>query len=146
MAKTETVVIADEYRDKYTVDDKVRTASGGKSISCGDQVAQALNGLTVDQLARVAKSAGLDLGKWKHLNPGMQRMNLGNSMRARMENGDNYEKEDIARIKKALSEAKAMTREGKVVEVKKAVKKVKEKAKKAKRMPKAKPAPEAVSA
>ena len=108
------VVVSDEYRDKYTTSD-VRTPSGAKSISCGDQVAQALNGLDVSQLAQVAKAAGLDFKKWSHLNPGMQRMNLGNSLRARVES-----KEHGATAKKAVALGKGMERTGKVPEKKKA--------------------------
>lgn len=129
--KAEAVVVSDEYRDKYKVSD-VRTPSGAKSISCGDTVAAALNGLSVDQLSKVAKIAGLDFKKWSHLNPGMQRMNLGNSLRARVES-----KEHGAVAKKALSEAKGMERTGKVPEKRapkaKAAKKTKAAKKKAHR-------------
>jgi colicin import membrane protein len=102
------VVVSEEYRDKYKLSD-VRTPSGAKSISCGDQVAQALNGLDVAQLGQVAKAAGLDFKKWSHLNPGMQRMNLGNSLRARAESAEHG-----AVAKKAISLGKGMERTGKV--------------------------------
>lgn len=110
MAKVETVVIKSEYRDKYTVDKDVRTPSGAHSISVGDPVAKALNGLSVDQLAGVAKDAGLSekFKGWGHLNAGMQRMNLGNMLRSLVKS---EEKGVAAAAAKAVSRAAKEERE-----------------------------------
>lgn len=61
-----------------------RTASGGKSLSNGDKVALALEGMTADEVYKVADNLipGNDFrGKYAHLNIGMQRMNVGNRIR-----------------------------------------------------------------
>ncbi len=73
----------EDFRERYTKSE-TRTPSGAKSVSIGDTVAKALNGLTTAQLADIAAKAGVaDRFKaWKGLNPGMQRMNLGNVLRA----------------------------------------------------------------
>jgi len=71
---------------KYESFKNVRTASGRPSIDVNDQVASKLRGKTLDEVYEVAAKV-LDLGegelrnKYDHLNPGMQRMNLGNRMR-----------------------------------------------------------------
>lgn len=103
-------IISDEYRDKYKVDKTVRTASGAYSVSKGDDVAKALNGLTVEQLRDVAKDAGIveKFDGWKHLNPGMQRMNLGNVLRGLVENED---QKVAAQAGKAIKRAAAEKRE-----------------------------------
>lgn len=74
----------EQYREKYTVDKGVRTPSGAFSISTGDEVAQAMNGLSVQQLFDVATRAGMAdrFAKWEGRNPGMIRMNLSNCIRA----------------------------------------------------------------
>jgi hypothetical protein len=73
----------EEYRDKYTVDKSVRTASGAYSVSNGDDVAKSLNGLSVEQLAEIATRTNLTekWSRWEHVNPGMKRMNLSNVLR-----------------------------------------------------------------
>lgn len=67
----------------YKVDKKVKTASGRASISCGDKVAVALKGKSVEEVTAIAKKNGLEdrLPKWKKLNPGMFRMCVGNVLR-----------------------------------------------------------------
>jgi hypothetical protein len=76
-----------EYVEKgvYKVRDR-DTANGNPSIDCGDKVASALRGMTLaDVYEHVAKKANLPLSglkkRFNHLNPGMQRMNLGNVLR-----------------------------------------------------------------
>lgn len=71
----------------YVKDKERKTAGGNVSVDSGDKLAQELRGATLDQVyARAAKELNekeADLrAKYKHLNPGMQRMNLGNRIRA----------------------------------------------------------------
>jgi hypothetical protein len=107
-----------EFRERYTVDKSVRTPSGAYSVSNRDDVAKALNGLDVKQLERVATRAdvGERWAKWSHLNPGMQRMNLGNVLRG--------SKDDV-KVKAALAEARKMVRTAKPVAKKATAKKAK---------------------
>ena len=70
-------VVPAEYKERY-----------GKDGNCGDEVAQALAGIKGEALAEVATRNGIDFKRWEHLNPGMQRMNLGNMLRARGRRGD----------------------------------------------------------
>ena len=55
----------------------------GGSYHKDDFIGSTLAGLTVDQVKVVAVECGLDVGKYAHLNPGQQRMTLGNQLRAR---------------------------------------------------------------
>lgn len=66
--------------------EKVKNASGHTSYDNGDDVAQTLRGKTLDEVYATAskklKEPEKDLrAKYKHLNPGMQRMSLGNRLR-----------------------------------------------------------------
>jgi hypothetical protein len=66
--------------------EKVKNASGHTSYDNGDEVATKLRGKTLDevyaQAAKMLKEPEKDLrAKYKNLNPGMQRMSLGNRMR-----------------------------------------------------------------
>ncbi len=61
---------------------RVKSVSGGVSFHCGDDVAEKLNGLPLDHVKSVASTLGIDTGKYDHLNPGQQRMNIGNLIRA----------------------------------------------------------------
>lgn len=66
---------------------KVKTAAGNTSLSCGDEVAKRLQGKELDDVYKLA-SKTLDIpvaqlkARYGKLNAGMQRMNLGNRMRA----------------------------------------------------------------
>jgi len=83
-------VIPKDIRARYTKSD-VKTACGARSVSNGDDVARALNGLTVDALEKLAARADLAerFAGWKSkLNPGMVRMNLGNVLRGAIAKGD----------------------------------------------------------
>ena len=66
---------------------KVVANSGHTSLDCGDAIAQRLRGMALDDLyAEAAKVLAEDekalRARYAKLNPGMQRMNLGNRMRA----------------------------------------------------------------
>ena len=66
---------------------RYKTEDGKRSVDSGDEVAQQLRGLDLDAVYAVAAGElGVDEGelkaKYGHLNPGMQRMNLGNRIRA----------------------------------------------------------------
>lgn len=71
--------------DKYFVSE-IKTPSGRRTIDCADEVGVALRGMDLDQ---VYATAALNLevseeslrAQYGHLNPGMQRMNLGNRIR-----------------------------------------------------------------
>lgn len=70
---------------RYEVSD-VKTASGRKAIDIADGVAKQLRGLDLADTYRAASDAtGESMAalhrKYDHLNPGMQRMNLGNLIR-----------------------------------------------------------------
>ena len=65
----------------------VTAASGNKSLDSGDEVAKALRGKELGDVYEVAaKKLGTSAlalkRKYGHLNVGMQRMNLGNRVRA----------------------------------------------------------------
>lgn len=64
-----------------------KTAEGNTSLNCGDATAKKLEGKTLDDVYKAAaKVTGISekelRAKYSHLNVGMQRMNLGNRMRA----------------------------------------------------------------
>lgn len=71
----------------YVHDKEKRTAGGHVSVHNGDEIAAKLLSKDLDQVytlaARSLKEPEQELrNKYAHLNPGMQRMNLGNRMRA----------------------------------------------------------------
>lgn len=84
--------VKDGYRERYVKDTSVRTASGSPSIHCGDDLAESLKGLGLNDLGKVAKENGIkdrfdgwaDAGR----NPGMIRMNLANVLRAKVRKGE----------------------------------------------------------
>jgi len=53
----------------------------GKPQNCGDDLAVTMKEIDPEQLPSIATENGIDFGRWSHLNPGMQRMNLGNVIR-----------------------------------------------------------------
>lgn len=63
--------------------DMVRTksASGSVSFHCGDPVAKALNGASLELVKKLAADCGIDPSKYEHLNVGQQRMTIGNVLR-----------------------------------------------------------------
>ena len=71
------------YRTKLVA---VLTATGNKSLDNGDAIAQSLRGATLeDAYAIAAETLKIEVAdlkkKYGHLNPGQQRMNLGNRIR-----------------------------------------------------------------
>lgn len=65
-----------------------------RSMDKGDSVAQSLRGLSIEdvykQAAKITHIGVLDLqARFSHLNPGMQRMNLGNMIRKAMKEAAN---------------------------------------------------------
>lgn len=72
--------------ERYTVSAEVKTASGRKAIDINDDVAARLRGSDLTDAYREASEATGRTQKalrerYEHLNPGMQRMNLGNLIR-----------------------------------------------------------------
>lgn len=83
--KTETV----ETKSKITKGENyvaTKTAKGTKSFTCGDDVAERLAGMDIEDVYGIAADeTGVDeqelRDKYSHLNVGMQRMSLGNRIR-----------------------------------------------------------------
>lgn len=76
-------VIESKQVKKYI---ETKAASGKKSLDSGDDVAKALRGMELEEVYKeVGKKLGMTVRqlklKYGRLNPGMQRMNLGNRMR-----------------------------------------------------------------
>lgn len=70
---------------RYFVGD-TRTESGRRTIDCADETAANLRGMPLNEVyGHVAEKLGETVkslqAKYEHLNPGMQRMNLGNRLR-----------------------------------------------------------------
>lgn len=65
----------------------VKSAGGNSSLDCGDELAKDLRGMELDDVYKLAAKK-LDMpekvlrSRYAKLNPGMQRMNLGNRLRA----------------------------------------------------------------
>lgn len=79
-----------KYRKNYKV---TVSASGRKSLSKGDELAQLLEAMDVSQVMALAEEAlGMEPGtlveKYQTLNPGQKRMNSGNRLRAALKRGD----------------------------------------------------------
>lgn len=94
MAKT-----LNRYRDNY---EPHLTPQGKKSLSNGDWLAQQLAGLTPDEVVVVAASVLDQPGlteRYAHLNPGQQRMNAGNRLRAAIKKDSGM----IARVEAAMA-------------------------------------------
>lgn len=83
-------------RSKYNYERKQyadpETGKRRSTYSNGDAVANAMLGLSADQLEKVMKDNGLEEKLGKHLtgaaNPGQFRMLLGNSLRAKVKRGE----------------------------------------------------------
>ena len=94
MAKT-----LNRYRGNY---EPHLTPQGKKSLSNGDWLAQQLAGLTPAEVVVVAASALDQPGlteRYAHLNPGQQRMNAGNRLRAAIKKDSSM----IARTEAAMA-------------------------------------------
>jgi len=77
-----------EYRSRYNVDRDNKTPSGKPSIGVDDPICDSLKGANVDVLEAICQENGLEYSKWEHLNPGMQRMCLGNRLRGMARKGE----------------------------------------------------------
>lgn len=83
-------IVPAKYRQRYQPHDD----------RCGDELAERISDaicspdekgrMRVDEakLAKLAEANGLDASKWAHLNPGHQRMCLGNCLRAKARKGE----------------------------------------------------------
>lgn len=75
-----------DYYGCYQEHRTVRTASGRPATDKGDEVASILRGMSLDQVMRLTAPIlgttpeALEM-RYAHLNPGMQRMNIGNRIR-----------------------------------------------------------------
>lgn len=72
---------------KYTVTKGVDSLKGKRAVDIGDDAAKKLRGIPLDEAYRIVSKAvevpQTELkAKYEKLNPGMQRMNLGNRLRA----------------------------------------------------------------
>lgn len=75
-------VIKPQYRPGFVAVPGLKTASGSPVLATSnDVVVHLLAGKDTDGLKAIADEYGV-IWKWDHLNPGMQRMNLGNRLRA----------------------------------------------------------------
>jgi hypothetical protein len=77
-------VVKRKYKQAYKPHDDT---SGDDFSQAFIAAAESDGRLDMDALAGIAKANGLDLGRWSHLNPGMQRMNLGNVLRGMQRKG-----------------------------------------------------------
>ena len=80
--------VDDRFRENYVVDRSVKTEKGAPSVNCGDDLAVALLGLTLAECQSCAAENDIDHIRWAHLNPGMQRMNIGNALRHKLKKGE----------------------------------------------------------
>lgn len=92
-------------RDRYK---PTKTATGVKSLNNGDEVAATLDGLTIDELFTIGKDMlGEDYAeKYAKLNIGMQRMNMGNRLRAKVRSIDADNEKAVADAEKEGKTAK----------------------------------------
>ncbi|REK56653.1 MAG: hypothetical protein DWQ49_09795 [Bacteroidetes bacterium] len=88
-------------RDRYQT---TRTAAGTKSLHSGDETANILDGLTIDELFKIGDKfleVKDDLrAKYQKLNVGMQRMNMGNRIRAKVRAIDAANAKAVEKAKK----------------------------------------------
>lgn len=103
MAKEKEVEVEKEVRVKPNLENYVNgvSASGKKTKNCGDDVAVATDGFSVEELASVASKlrdipAKELIAKYAHLNVGMQAMNLRNLIRGGVSKLDKAHEADKA--------------------------------------------------
>lgn len=63
---------------------RAKSGSGKRSHRTDDFVARTLDGKTLDAIKSGAALLGVDVAKWEKLNPGQQRMLIGNALRHRL--------------------------------------------------------------
>jgi NADH dehydrogenase/NADH:ubiquinone oxidoreductase subunit G len=106
-------------KPKLEVYQNARSASGSKVKISGDQVSRLLEGMTLDEVQAVAVQVvkNFDASKYSKLNPGHQRMCIGNLIRGAskgdgfnisvLENAHEATKERIATVKAAKEQEAA---------------------------------------
>lgn len=76
-----------------------KSGSGKRTHRTDDFVARSLAGKSVDEVKERASKLGIDVEKWAHLNPGQQRMLIGNRLRTLMKARENpLTEEDITAV------------------------------------------------
>lgn len=60
---------------------RAKSGNGKRTHRIDDFTARTLDGKTVEQALEGAAKLGINAGKWSHLNPGQQRMLVGNAIR-----------------------------------------------------------------
>lgn len=81
-------VVPARYRPNFHAVAGLRTPSGTLVVATADDaVTRLLAGLDSVALQLVAEQYGIEW-RWAHLNPGMQRMNLGNRLRSAIRRGE----------------------------------------------------------
>ena len=93
------------------------SGSGKRTLNNQDPIAQALNGMTLEEVESLASKMKVEHNDYTHLNVGMQRMNIGNKIRGavnkleKAEEGSGYALLDAKstpiqnRVQKRLSKA-----------------------------------------
>lgn len=77
--------VVDRARYQYIAHPEVRTGSGRAAVDCGDVLADALRGKTLEQVVGIANENDIFPGAaFENRNPGMVRMALGNRLRAKL--------------------------------------------------------------
>lgn len=95
--------------DKYS---KVKGSDGKATLDIGDDTAKVFRDMDInEQYSYASKVLGVTAkelrAKYQHLNPGMQRMNLGNRVRAALAKGDDTTKAPARAKAKTKTTAKA---------------------------------------
>jgi hypothetical protein len=67
------------------------SGSGKRTLNNQDPIAQALNGMTVDEVETLAQKMKVEHNDYSHLNVGMQRMNIGNKIRGAVNKAEKAE-------------------------------------------------------
>ena len=65
-----------------------KSANGTPSLNCGDVVAVALQGMSMEQIIEIATLVGMDTRKYATMNNGHKRMVIGGSLRRRVRDQD----------------------------------------------------------
>lgn len=63
---------------------RAKSGSGKRTHRTDDFIARTLAGKDLEAIKRGANLLGIDVGKWEKLNPGQQRMLIGNALRHRL--------------------------------------------------------------
>ena len=93
---TEATVHPEKTSIRPKVEGMVKTKGG--SYHKDDFLGNALSGVTVEQVKLIAAEMGVDTSKYDHLNPGQQRMNIGNRLRALTTHKESHDEAKMAEI------------------------------------------------